>query len=76
MEKTIKNAVMEAIEFYVNYERRSTKILSEKTLELLAANGIHFCEDKVLKDGIEVATIERRYLRIYKELKPKVTWLK
>lgn len=83
MERTIKNAVMEKLECDIdreNYGIYSTKRMTDNTFSLLAKNGIQICEDKVLKCGIEVANIERRYASrkscgMYKELKPRVTWL-
>lgn len=84
MERMIKNAVMESLMCGIdvaNYGMRSTKILSDYSFGILMNNRIRIHKDKVFKDGIEVATIERRYSSRktcgnYKELKPKVTWLK
>lgn len=83
IKNAIKNAVMESLMCDIdvaNYGMRSAKRLSDYSFGILMNNKIWIHKDKVFKDGIEVATIERRYSSRktcgnYKELKPKVTWL-
>lgn len=83
MEKLLRNAVMEQLLCAIdhgNYGMLSTRRVSLDTFHLLATNCIRIKGNKVLQNGIEVAKIERRYASrkvcgMYKELKPKVTWL-
>lgn len=83
IDKNIKDAVMRVLNARIdnsNYGMLSTARVSFGDEVLLKRAGLRVFDNRIEKDGTEVAKVHRRYAAhkrngMYKELKPKVEWL-